>query len=247
MIRLIALDMDGTTLNENKEISHENKKWIQKATEAGITVIFATGRGMELITPFKEELNLRETPTVALNGSEVWNEKDELLERHLLNSETVAALYALSQEHKTWFWGFTKQSGRVFKENWQKEKLHEDWMKFGIRIDNADVIKHLTTTVKAFDHVEVTSSWWNNLEVNPQGVTKGTGVKRVCDELGITMDDVMAIGDSLNDYPLFCEAGLSIATANAHEKLKEIASDMTTSNQEDGVAHAIQKYVFGLR
>src|SRR5690606_38231292 len=79
-IRLIALDMDGTLLDSSENISPENRKWIRKATEAGIAVCLATGRGIYSVERYVQELGL-DTPMVLVNGSEVRRNVGEVWER----------------------------------------------------------------------------------------------------------------------------------------------------------------------
>ena len=82
-----------------------------------------------------------------------------------------------------------------------------------------------------------------NIEVNPSGVNKANGLKRVCRELGITMDQVMAIGDSMNDKKMIMQVGLGIAMGNAQEQIKLVADDVTDTNNNDGVAKAIERFI----
>jgi HAD superfamily hydrolase (TIGR01484 family) len=96
--RLLALDMDGTLLDDEQRISPENREWIGRAREAGVTVIFATGRGYQSLLPYAEELNL-DSPIVAVNGSEIWRRPGELHERHPLGRDDVRQLYALALQH----------------------------------------------------------------------------------------------------------------------------------------------------
>ena len=75
-------------------------------------------------------------------------------------------------------------------------------------------------------------------------VTKASGLKELCDNLGISFDNVMAFGDGENDIEMLRECGIGIAMANALPKVKEAADAVTLSNEEDGIAQAILKYLF---
>ena len=241
-IRLLALDMDGTTLNEDKEISSENRQWIQRALDAGVMVMFATGRPLQEVLSYKEELGLQ-TPMVLLNGSEVWSQTGECIERHFLNHDDLIELHHLAVKYGTWFWGYT-MDGQVNKNTFKDEFLANEWMKFGIHSHDRGIIQEIRELIKGWNRLEVTSSNLNNIEINPKGVTKASGVKVIGKLFGIDMDQVMAIGDSLNDAPLVAEAGLGIAMGNAEDALKQIADGITESNEKDGVAKAIEKYLF---
>ena len=93
-IKLIALDMDGTLLNEFQEVSSENARWIQKALDAGIAVCFATGRGYQSALPYAEQLKL-DTPMITVNGGEIWRRPGVLHRRSLMPSGMVKRLYEL--------------------------------------------------------------------------------------------------------------------------------------------------------
>ena len=80
-------------------------------------------------------------------------------------------------------------------------------------------------------------------EVLPKGVNKASGLARLCQDLGISLDQVMAIGDAANDLEMLDEVGHPVAMGNASDVVKALARYQTKSNQEDGVAHAIRQYV----
>ncbi|WEG13186.1 Cof-type HAD-IIB family hydrolase [Pullulanibacillus sp. KACC 23026] len=241
-IRLLALDMDGTTLTSDKEITLLTKKWIQMAAASGITVMFATGRGEEQVDQFAEELELN-MPKVLLNGSLILDQSGKVMARYFLEPDTVKHLYQLARDHGTHFWGYTLH-GRRLQSEWDEAWLDEPWHKFGFRSDDPNVLKAIREDLSTYDSIEITSSYWDNLEINPLGVNKAMGVQKICDELGYTMNQVMAIGDSLNDFSLIKEAGLGIAMENAAPELKAIATGSTSSNNDHGVALAIQQYLF---
>ena len=90
---------------------------------------------------------------------------------------------------------------------------------------------------------ELSNSTPTNIEVNPAGINKARGLTLVCERLGIEMKNVMAVGDSLNDLAMIAEAGLGIAMGNAQEVVKKAAAWVTSTNNEDGVALAIHKWV----
>lgn len=92
--------------------------------------------------------------------------------------------------------------------------------------------------------LEVTRSAPTNMEISVKGTTKESGVREVCQMLGFSMSDVIAMGDSDNDAKLLKAAGLGVAMANGEEHIKSIADVITATNNEDGVAQAIRKFVF---
>lgn len=91
--------------------------------------------------------------------------------------------------------------------------------------------------------IHVVDGGFANLEFTRSGINKSTGLKFLCEYLGIALRDTMAIGDSENDIEMLRETGLGIAMGNAVDAAKEAADDVTLTNSEDGVAKAIQKYL----
>lgn len=242
--KLIALDMDGTFLTEEKTISEENRKWVNQAIEAGVTVMFSTGRGVQNISPYVEELGLT-SPMVAVNGGEVWKSPQELLSRTPLQTSWVQQLHQMALEYDVWYWGYTV-GGLYNKDKWTSDLESEQWLKFGLFTEDHVKLAEIRGKLEQWGNLEITNSHVSNLELNPRGISKASGIREVCGLLGVKMEEVIAMGDSLNDLEMIRQVGLGIAMENAQEELKREADAVTASNEEDGVAKAIQKYIFGL-
>lgn len=241
--KLIALDMDGTLLTEDKKVSDENQAALLAARSAGITVMFATGRGIQNVLTYAEELNLMDTPLVAVNGSEVYRKPGDLIERHTLDAEQVNSLHQLAVQHDTWFWAYSV--GDIFnKDRWvqQKELTAKQWLKFGYYTEDPDSLAAIRSEIMSWGTLELSNSHPCNLELNPKGIHKASGIQRVCELLGFEMSQVIAMGDSLNDVTMIREAGLGVAMGNAQEEVKALADVVTLTNEEHGVAHIIHKY-----
>ena len=97
--------------------------------------------------------------------------------------------------------------------------------------------------LKQFPDIQVVDGGFANLEFNKAGISKATGVRFLSEYLGVSVNDVIAIGDSENDIEMLKIAGTGIAMGNAVEEAKAAADDITASNDEDGVAKAIEKYL----
>lgn len=240
--RLLALDMDGTLLTDDKRITDESRYWIRRAEEAGIKVIFATGRGIQTAGSFWEELGLQ-SPMVLLNGAEIWEGPGRLYERTYLAREDIRSLHALAVEAGAAYWGYSVES-LTGSKHWNEEMFERDWMKFGIRHDDPAVIGDLRERVESWGRFEITRSADSNMEISVKGISKATGLEKVCRLLGITMDQVMAVGDHYNDLQMLRSAGLGVAMGNANETVKLAADGITDTNERNGVAKAIQNYLF---
>jgi HAD superfamily hydrolase (TIGR01484 family) len=243
--RLLALDLDGTTLLNNKTISVNTIKWIQRAVKEGIIVVFATGRGVPKTEQYWTLLELN-TPMVLLNGAEIWKNPGNLLMRHFINHEYMNKLYGLANELEVEFWGYCPE-GLVTKRDWTAEMIERKWMKFGVRHTQVSVLEHFYELTNEWMSLEVTKSNLYNLEISNKGITKEYGVRLICEQLGLSMKDVIAIGDSWNDLSLIKTAGLGIAMGNANDDVKRAAATTTDSNEQDGVAKVISQYLLNTK
>lgn len=108
-----------------------------------------------------------------------------------------------------------------------------------------DRLRGLSDEIAArFPEIKVTASTWNNLELNIRTAHKGNALRRFAEHLGLTLENCMAFGDGMNDFSMVEAAGLGIAMANAEPEVKRVAKDMVPSNDEDGVAKGIEKWIF---
>ncbi|MYL46717.1 Cof-type HAD-IIB family hydrolase [Virgibacillus halodenitrificans] len=240
--RLLALDLDETLLTIDKRITDETKKWINKAIAEDIHVVFATGRGLQKIGDFREELGLN-SPMVLVNGGEVWGGSNNLLGRYFISKQDIRTLHQLAMEAEAFYWGYSVES-LTGPGTWCEEMFHRNWMKFGMRHDDPNVIQQLKCQLENAKTLEITSSGDTNIEFSLKGITKESGIRKVCEHLQLEMKEVLAIGDNLNDLRLIEHAGLGIAMGNGDEKLKAVADGITDTNEKDGVAKAIQRYIF---
>ena len=109
----------------------------------------------------------------------------------------------------------------------------------------AEVLADIRRAVAVrFPEIKVTSSTANNLELNIASAHKGNALKRFAEHLGLTLANCMAFGDGMNDFTMVEAAGLGVAMANAEDEVKRVAKDVTLSNDEDGVAKGIDKWIF---
>jgi 5-amino-6-(5-phospho-D-ribitylamino)uracil phosphatase len=239
-IKLIALDMDGTLLDQNHEVSEENRKAIRDAEDKGVKVVLSTGRSLKTARDYVISLQLS-SYLVTVNGSEIWGPDGELVERNLVETEHIQWMYDLSRQHKARFWAISSEN------NWNNQMpediLSQEWLKFGFHIEDDDIRSKVLKELEAKGLFEISNSSLVNIEVNALGINKAKGLQKVCSLLGISMNNVMAVGDSLNDIAMITEAGLGIAMGNAQEAVKEAADDVTGTNTESGVAQAIKKWV----
>ncbi|MGG3914057.1 Cof-type HAD-IIB family hydrolase [Rossellomorea vietnamensis] len=239
-IKLIALDMDGTLVNHEGEVSPENEQAIQRAKEKGIHVVLSTGRSLFTCRDISDELG-RSSYLVTVNGGEIYDHEYNLVDRIPLDIDLVKQLWALKEEHDVYFWSSTSQGLFNSRKPFDRDIESYNWLKFGFDIQDDDVRKVLMDELVKNEALEITNSSPTNIEINPAGVNKAAALVKVCKWLDLSMDQVMAVGDSMNDIAMIREAGFGVAMGNAQEAVKEAADWVTGINTEHGVAQAIDK------
>lgn len=266
MIKLIAIDLDGTLLNNNMEISEENKKAILEAKSKGVKVVICTGRPYVFTKMYIHLLQL-DTPTIMFNGGvikyqdfnkETFLRKDQVFQTvSLLHQKSVSymlytedTVYYIPSKRVTYL---KKMSLHVpedirakFVEITDYQSLVQEHDFHKVLIVEQDEEKYpilydyLKETLKDCDIVQSSSFY---IEVLPKGISKGNALQMVSDYYGIQAEDIMAIGDQENDRSMVQFAGIGVAMENANQSLKEVADYITDSNESDGVSKAIKKYV----
>lgn len=130
------------------------------------------------------------------------------------------------------------------KEEWLKyyQSNPEGIYKCIVLEENVELLNRVRNELNQISDLQVASSFSINIEINANGVTKSKAVKMVADYYGISMDEVICIGDGENDLDMIEVAGLGVAMGNAVDKVKDIADYITDTNEEDGVAKVIEKF-----
>jgi HAD superfamily hydrolase (TIGR01484 family) len=241
--KLIAVDMDGTLLNKNKDISEENIRAIREATEAGIMVILATGRPIGDVRIYAQKLQL-DLPLVVNNGSEIWRTPDTLHKRHELDPEQMIRMLELIDTYgeELNYWAHTVD-GLITRTNLPSDVKTVRWLQFAVQTKEEALLTEVRQQLDSWKLFELSNSHITNVECNPMGISKASGLLEVCTMLGIETTETVAIGDSLNDIPMIRLAGLGVAMGNAQEPVKLAAHFVAPSHFEDGVAAVIRKYL----
>ena len=249
--KLLALDMDGTLLNDNYEISEATTNYIRAAIDRGIYVCLSTGRAIQNALPYAEQLGLH-TPIITVNGAEVWKAPHDLYSRTSMSHLIVPQLFDLSLKYDVWFWVYAVE-GLYNRDHWIKSGQsmtdwlnalqNHQWLKFGYFTKSDQVRDVIKDELRHMNDIEVTNSSPYNLEVNAKGVSKATGLRQICQLLGIQMCQVIAVGDSLNDLCAIQQSGLGVAMGNAQQQVKDAADVVVASNNDDGIVQVIQQYV----
>lgn len=239
-IKLIAIDMDGTLLNNKHEVTPYTLEVLKRAIEKGIYVVLSTGRGLSRIS-IHEELMALKQPIIATNGADIHYEAGDAGEKSYLTKDSMKQLFAVINEVGIPFWGFSEEL--MFENRQLTEDELATCLKLGVQTTDLELLQRFYDKAKSIKDIEVTKSATTNFEINKAGISKAYGLQKLCDYLNFTLEEVMCFGDSANDLKMFEAVGFPVAVENAIPQLKEIAHAITLSNDDEGVAKAIEKFV----
>ncbi|MDY6012535.1 sugar-phosphatase [Clostridium sp.] len=266
MYKLIALDMDGTLLNDDKVVSERNKEALRKAKELGVYVVLASGRPIEGLLKFLEELDLlgEDDYVLSYNGCLVQKTKSrEAVCDVTLKGRDLKYLKELADEAGLNIHAFSKEKGLITpKENkYTTYEAHHNGIDFHIDDfkdikDEEDIIKVMMIDEpeildagmkklpnEVYEKYSVAKSAPFFLEFFNKEANKGVGVKLLANHLGIKREEVITVGDEMNDFSMIEYAGLGVAMGNACDKIKEISNFITDTNNNDGVAKVIEGFI----
>jgi Cof subfamily protein (haloacid dehalogenase superfamily) len=279
MIRLLALDIDGTLLDSEGRIPDANRQAIARAIDEGVTVALATGRRYDFARSIFERLP--EPLTLILsNGAVVKTRQGETIVRHLLPREVArdvlrrvphqpgdasvtfdrplegqVVFEAIDWEHPRHQRFFETNRPFLSEVSPLEACLTEDPIQVmfsGACVDMRRVFEFLRTPVPgngaAMYEVSLTEYEHRDfslVDVTRAGCSKGSALRELARTLGVAPDEVMAVGDNLNDLPMLEFAGTPVLMANALPELRVRGWATTGSNDEAGVAQAIETFVLG--
>lgn len=266
MYKLVAIDMDGTLLKEDKTISERTKKAIQSAREKDVTVVLATGRPIEGVSRYLEELDMYTDKDYVLSYNGALIQKTlskEVVGKIALTGQDLHYLKKLSDELKVNIHAFSETKGLITPKNSKYTEVEASINNININEINFDTISNDEVIVKimmidepeilgpameklpkeVFEKYTVVRSTPYFLEFLNKEVNKGVGVEMLAKHLGVKQEEVITFGDAGNDLHMIEYAGLGVAMANAFDEVKEAANYITDSNENDGVAKAIEKFI----
>ncbi len=270
-VGLIALDLDGTLLDSRKCLSERNRKALTECARRGIHIVPTTGRAADGIVPEVRSLpGVRYVITT--NGGIVADLKtgQSLKRCTLTNEKTLRILRTVEKYHAMYdpyIDGRGKTESKFFDHMEEYgldsiiqamvratrdvvpdiiryvEECGRDVEKVNVFVADLKDREPLRKELSAIPGLIISSSLYNNLEINEEGATKGAALLWLADYLGVDRNAVMAFGDGDNDISMLKAAGIGIAMANGGEAAKAAADQITLTNDEDGVADAIERLV----
>ncbi|WP_248930028.1 Cof-type HAD-IIB family hydrolase [Paenibacillus hamazuiensis] len=263
MYKMMAIDIDDTLLNDEREVSTGTKAALAEAAAHGVTVTLATGRMYASAKQLAAQLELN-VPLITYQGSLVKNSIDgKVLYERAVTGPAAHFLFRYAEEHDLHLQSYYNDVLYVKEAN-QKAIDYAELSKIPfevyaafheladkpntklLMIDDPERLDEVAADLrKHIGHeVHITKSKPHFLEfVHIEG-TKGHALAALAAHFGYELSQVIAIGDSFNDREMLQTAGLGVAMGNAVPALKEIADYVTLSNNEDGIKHVVDKFVF---
>lgn len=262
--------MDGTLLDSRKELSQRNIDVIQEAAQKGHKIVICTGRIQKGVEPYFDQLELKaeEEYAVLNNGCSLHTIREDwqLLSYHNLDFHDVQYLYSLLDGYPEIYLTLIADvdylvladevpdlvaydASLVFTEpkpvSLAEVKTADKPVFQAMYMGEPDVLDTFQADLEAelADKFSMVRSQPYLFEAMPKGITKASGLRELAQKLDVKDKDIVALGDAANDLEMMKAAGFSIAMGNAAEDIKKIADAITSSNDEAGVAEAIQKYV----
>ncbi|RXI38447.1 Cof-type HAD-IIB family hydrolase [Clostridium tetani] len=260
MYKLIALDIDGTLLNREHEIADETIDVIKESMDKGIKVILVSGRDYSAAESYIKKIETKDL-FLGLNGANIYDNKGEIIHSEYLDKEIVEYIIELSEKEEIYIVLFIGKNTYVDKasnfmgidnyvfnsiEVGQISKFHKEQNVTKILLTHKEEklipIKEKLDS-KYGSKINSQFSLPQFLEIFNGEINKGVALKRICEKYKISKEKVMAIGDWDNDITMIKYAGLGVAMGNGSENIKEAADFITKSNEENGAAYAIKKFV----
>ena len=270
-IRIIALDLDGTLLDSEKRLSEVNRTALADAAANGILIVPTTGRFFGMMPPAVRDLPFVRY-AITVNGAQVYDrETDTAIVREELPLDKALAVMRFLDGFDVIYDCYQDNWGRMTKSMQDKAEeyaqdphyvkmIHEfrkpypdlksylaeqgrDVQKIMLFARDPAVRDALAAELPArFDGLAVSTSTFNNLEINVATAHKGRAIERFAAHFGWTLANCMAFGDGLNDLSMVRMAGIGVAMANAAPEVLAAADYVTLSNDANGVAAALRHF-----
>ena len=262
-IRVIFIDLDNTLLNSKHKMSDRNRDAIKRASEKGVQVILATGKTRASAQSIIEALDLQ-TPGIYVQGLITYNADGSVRQQQTLDAKVIRRIVTYAEDRGFAVMAYSGDRLLVKQPHPTADRIHEygepkaevvgplvnmllntpihKLIIFGDEKRLLALRWQLSQQLEGDIHL-TTAKVLGTLEVLPAGASKGKAAKKLLKDMVLKQENVMAIGDGENDIELLQMAGLKVAVGNADDKLKAVAQHVVASNDDDGVAEAIERFV----
>lgn len=264
---LICSDCDGTLLSDSKKIPELNMKVIMELKERGHIFAVATGRILQSARYYSTHFG-KDTPVIASNGG-VYDTGDGILHKAHLEKDSLLKVYRLAEKHglvlnffthdtvycndfRGAFFttvAFNRNTPRQFAVRTVLLRDEQSLLTHSSSIINAiiiarknpEILKEIRAELMDDPTITVESSRYDNLEIIPDHISKGTAVQALAEHFGIAQKNVICFGDGENDISMLKYAGKGFAMDNAHDSIKKEADGIALSNEAAGIGHKLSE------
>jgi Cof subfamily protein (haloacid dehalogenase superfamily) len=274
--KLICIDMDGTLLNSKHKVSEISREAIKKAHDMDLHIVISTGRIYADAEGYSNLVGVKSPVIASNGAIIKEKDKSEVIYKSSIDKDLCIKLLDIFKKHGVkpsintpdkiycgdivmkLFVEYLKVK-RVMNKSINLKYIHswKQWenilniekdniIKCEVINRNTNKINELRKELEKLDNIEIASSSNHNIEVTNKGVSKGKAIEILAKHYNIKREEIIAIGDSENDISMIEFAGVGIAMGNASEKVKKAADFITDTNDNEGVAKAINKYVLGI-
>ena len=267
--RLLATDMDGTLLGDDKTLSKENIEAINRAFDEGKEVIFSSGRSIvELEEFFHYFPKMRFC--ISVSGACVYDYyKKQSLFSKMIDPDLVKSIVKYARDRDIMIQVMDKGKMIISKRDFEDldhfhiaqyrdhfyktaemvEDVYE-WCETNQWVADKFCLYHRDTRSRQMTNdqfkgkaLELVFAEETSLEISPYGIDKGVGLRKLCEHLDIPLQETIAVGDSYNDIAVLSTCGLPIAVANAREEILAMCKEKVADNNNNGVKEAIEKFL----
>ena len=263
MYKIVFIDIDGTLMNDKKQITKKTRDIINKLSNKGIIVVICSGRAREYAINISKEINFSNY-IISSNGGEVFDYRNnKIIYENEIDNDTIISLYNVVESYDASIIMNTN-NGRVTNKRTKSEcKIMEnkisDFLKDNkvvqlvIVDDDLEKIQRIKKELDKYSDLKIVnaSKWLYNkkvkitkstfIDIANKDTCKGEAVRKLCNYLNIELNKAIALGDSYNDLSMFEIVGKSVAMGNATEDIKSAVNEVTLTNNNDGVATFLEK------
>ncbi|MCR4593102.1 MAG: Cof-type HAD-IIB family hydrolase [Bacteroidaceae bacterium] len=266
MYKILALDLDGTLTNSKKEITPQTLDVLIQAQQKGIRLVLASGRPLPGIMPLAEQLHLKDYCgyILAFNGGLIIDcSTGESIYQKVLDTSVYKHLYKVgnTEDFKILSYldnciacedienQYVRYEAKLNKMKLQKLNSFLDEINFPepkcLIVGNEDKLSVLEKELVAYyeGKMSIYRSEPFFLEILPLGIDKAKCLEYLLNHLDLKREELMVCGDGFNDLSMIKFAGLGVAMSNAQTVVKEAADYITQSNEKDGVAVAVKRFI----
>ena len=270
--KALFTDFDGTLFSDNFTVSEKDIAAIKDYVNRGGKFFISTGRLFNSIYPYLKDMNVESDMIVVSQGAEVYDVKtkeplfrelisldlakriNEYIESYMAKNPKVTTMVYIDDEvyfidrlpeYREAFCNILKIKPHILSGSIQDylDEVKKEPSKILVMLEEKDIKDFIDGGIKALNGDAIfCESRKFLIEIMPNGINKGTAVKYVADKLGISMDDVICVGDSDNDLSMIQAAGLGVATENALDRVKIHAKYIAPSCNDSPIADIISKY-----